>query len=159
MTPIATYTERLIQVRRTFTLFPDQVQVQAHWRFGRDYTHTIQLDSLKPTTRQLYIRYRYFRHALLITTVGLIFAIWPLYPQIPWPLPPYAIAGIVLTLVGLVLFALTYPKILFIRFDPHKKEGSGLDIARSGPDKARFDEFVETVRKQIKTRRNRPRPD
>ncbi|MGE5608733.1 MAG: hypothetical protein ACM359_05745, partial [Bacillota bacterium] len=76
----------------------------------------------------------------------------------PWPLPPYAIAGSIVTLIGLILSAFTYPKILFIRFD--SQEGApGLDIARSGPDKAHFDDFVESVRKQIKKYKNRPRPE
>jgi hypothetical protein len=158
MDPIATYTERLLQVQRTFTLYPDHVQVQAHWRFGRNYTNNIPLDSLKPTTRETYIRYHFFRQALLIATIGLIFAVWPMYPRIPWPLPPYSIAGIIVTLIGLILAAFTYPKILFLRFDSQKK-APGLDIARSGPDKAHFDDFVEAVRKQIKKQKNRPRPE
>lgn len=158
MTPIATYKERLLQVQRTFTLYPDRVEVQAHWRFGRDFTHTIPLNTLKPATRETYIRYRYFRYALLITAIGVIFAAWPMYPTISWPLPAYSIAGIVVAVIGLILFALTYPKILFVRFDSQAGE-PGLDIARSGPDKARFEDFVEAVRKQVKKQKNRPRAE
>jgi len=38
---------------------------------------------------------------------------------------------------------------VFARF-PRRAGGSGLDIARSGPDRERFEEFVKRVQRQIR---------
>ena len=55
---------------------------------------------------------------------------------------------------GLVISAMTYQRVVFARF-PRRAGGGGLDIARSGPDRERFEEFVKRVQRQI---RKQPKP-
>jgi hypothetical protein len=52
-------------------------------------------------------------------------------------------------LAGLALSAVTYPRVMFARF-PRQAGGGGLDIAPSGPDRERFEEFLRLVQRQIR---------
>ena len=146
--PIATYAERLLQVRRVFRLYPDQVVVDAHWLWKGDFRSTIELSSLKRAYKERYVRNRLYKTAVWVAVLGAILAAFPLYPKIPWPLPVITYVGGVIALAGLAVAALAYRKILFVRFDSHDGK-PGLDIARAGPGQAKFGEFVERVRKQI----------
>ena len=149
MDPIATYTERLLQVRRTFTLYDDKVVVDAHWLLRGHFRSTIPLASLTRDVKEHYIRNKLFKTGGLIAAVGVILVAWTVYPRLTWPPPIVTIIGAIIAIVGLVLSALTYPKVLFVHFET--REGKpALDIGRVGPDKARFNEFIMRIRKQIR---------
>jgi len=150
MDPIATYTERLLQVRRVFTLYPDKVVVDAHWLVKGSFRSTILLDSLKPACHEHHLRNKLFRKAALVATIGVVLVAWTVYPRIPSPLPILTIVAGVIAVAALALTAMTRPRILFVHFDT--REGKpGLDIARAGPDKTQFDNFVKLIQKQIRT--------
>ncbi len=146
--PIATYTERLLQVRRVFRMYADRVVVDAHWLLKGDFQSTVLLSSLKRSTKERYIRNRWYKTGVWVAVLGAIVGAYPLYPEIPWPLPVMTYVGGAIALGGLVVSGLTFRKILFVRFDSKDGKG-GLDIACAGPEKAEFEEFVERVRKQI----------
>ena len=46
---------------------------------------------------------------------------------------------------------LSYPKVMFARFMT-KAGKAGLDVARAGPDRAAFQDFVEQMQRQIRRR-------
>ena len=58
MQPLATYSERLLEVRRDFTLHDDRVVVQARWFPNRRFEHVVKLASLKGEFQQITIRYQ-----------------------------------------------------------------------------------------------------
>jgi hypothetical protein len=151
--PIATYRERLVQVRREFSLHADRVVVRARWLSGRTYRNTIPLDRLDPTPTQARIRQRAFRRALPIALLAAAAAVVfsrPGYQAVqPWL--NYGLYGLFI-LFGAVT-AIAWPRVLFIRFNSRQNGQPGLDIARAGPDSRHFEAFVEQVRNQI--RRNR----
>ena len=68
--PIATYSERLLEVRRDFTLYEDRVVVQARWFPNRRFEHVVKLAALKGEFQTITIRYRMFRYAGWILAIG-----------------------------------------------------------------------------------------
>ncbi len=76
MDPLATYSERLLEVRREFFLYPDRVVVKAHWLLKGNFEHTVRLENLKSDYRRLVVRYRVYRYAGWVLAVGsLLFAV------------------------------------------------------------------------------------
>jgi hypothetical protein len=43
---LATHSERLLEVRRDFTLYADRIVVRARWFFTRRFEHVVQLTAL-----------------------------------------------------------------------------------------------------------------
>ncbi len=146
---IATYTERLIQVTRVFTLHPDRVEIRARWLFRGQFETRIPLASLSPEHTTIRIRYKLLKHAILALAAGVgVVALGRHWSQPLAPPSPLIWFGCGLTAAGFLVAALTARKVTFVRF--RRKDGRpGLDIGRSGPQVAEFDEFVRTVRRQI----------
>jgi hypothetical protein len=61
--PLATYSERLVEVRREFTLYDDGVLVKARWFPNQRIEHVVKLDSLKGEYQEITVRYRMYRYA------------------------------------------------------------------------------------------------
>lgn len=150
--PLATYTERLLEVRRVFDLYRDRVVVRAHWLLkNKRIEHTVRLDSLKAAPREVKVRYRMHRYAGWVLAIGALIFAAAYYKAQGGPLGIVGYIGAAVTAVGVMLMAMTYNKrhVTFLRFDPITPPG-GLDIARAGPDVERFDEFIKLLKKQIK---------
>ncbi len=148
--PIATYRERLLQVRRDFMLFPDRIIVEARWLNGRRYRNTIPLHSLNPKPQQTMRRQRIFRRTLTIALLSAATAVVISRPgyEILHPWLAYILYAL-FVFFGIVTLR-AWPKVLFIQFASRQEEKPGLDIARAGPDKRNFDTFIEQIRKQIR---------
>ena len=151
-TPIATYNEHLPQVRREFTLHADRIVVDARWLFGRRHVRTIPFAELTPRTTRLTIRNRLVKRSILIGSLAVAAAVVFARPgyaewmrtlsQVSW-----GVAGICGALAAFA-FRKT-PFVCFLRADGRP----GLDIGRAGPDVARFDDFVEQVRRAIRSQK------
>jgi len=70
MKPIATYTERLLEVRREFVLYEDQVIVRARWLLKGSFENVVKLATLKSEIQELTIRYRVYRYAGWVMAIG-----------------------------------------------------------------------------------------
>ena len=68
--PLATYSERLLEVRRDFTLYRDRVVVQARWFPNRRFEHVVKLDTLTREFQEITIRYRMHRYAGWVLAIG-----------------------------------------------------------------------------------------
>ena len=148
--PLATYSERLLEVRRDFTLYDDRVVVQARWLLNRRFEHVVTLATLKGEFQEITIRYRMYRYAGWLMAIGaLAFAVC--YYNAPnMVLRAVGYVALSVTICGAVFMALTYPhrRIRFARF--HTQAGRvGLDIGSAGNDIAAFEKFVQQVRRQI----------
>jgi hypothetical protein len=153
MEAIATYTERHPQVARTFKLFPDRVEIHAQW-LVKSYDSTVPLASLKPAHREITVRNRHYKTAKMVFGLGLVLIAMAVYNHRPGqPLgSPLMFGGVVIMSAAIALMVRTYGKVVFARFN-NQEDKPGLDIARIGPDKQRFDEFVAQVQKQIRAAR------
>ncbi len=147
--PIATYTESLLQVRRSFVLFPDRVEVRASWLLGKTHTTTVRLSDLTARSTEFYVRNRWMKRALVLGSFAVAAAVVFGRPgQGPWAQRVSLVAWVAAACCGLVL-ARTVRRVRFVRLlRPDGK--AGLDLAQSGPDIARFEEFVAAVRRQIR---------
>lgn len=151
MNPIATYTESLLHVRRQFDLYPDRVTIRAHWRFkGKSYNQTVRLDTLKPETHELRIRYRIHYWAgwvLALASLAMAISVYQTHGRFVGPI---AWAGLAMAVGGALTLAITHRdrRIRFVRFKTEEGR-AGLDIGQAGPQRGQFDEFIRQIRKQI----------
>jgi hypothetical protein len=68
--PLATYSERLLEVRRDFTLYEDRIVVQARWFPQRRFEQVVKLATLKGEFRETTVRYRMYRYAGWLLAIG-----------------------------------------------------------------------------------------
>jgi hypothetical protein len=146
--PMKTYTERLVQVSRTFQLYPDRVVVHAKWLWRKPFETTVLLSSLKPDCGYLHIRYRLFKQGLLVLVIGMAVALLCRQTDGSLLYKVVEAGGWVIASLGFAVAAVTYQRVVFARFPPREGRG-GLDIARSGPDRGEFEAFVKLVQRQI----------
>jgi hypothetical protein len=152
--PIATYVERLLEVRRDFALYPDRVVVRARWLLRGRFESTVQLNTLSGATREIIVRYRMSRYAGWVLAVGAISFAAVYYYAEGGPIGILGYLSLGLAVLGAALTAATYPnrRIRFTRFDAKSGRG-GLDVGCAGNRVEAFDDFVEQVARQIKKSR------
>jgi hypothetical protein len=148
--PLATYSERLLEVRRDFTLYDDRVVVQARWLLRQRFERVVKLDTLKGDFQEITIRYRMYRYAGWLMAIGALAYAACYYNAQDTALRAVGYVALSVTICGAVFMALTYPdrRIRFARF--HTQAGRiGLDVSIAGNDTAAFEKFVQQVRRQI----------
>jgi hypothetical protein len=146
--PIATYTDRLPQVRRSFALYSDRVEVEAVWTLGRAHRNVVRLDDLAPAYTQFYVRNRWGKRAFLIGCLAAATAV--VFGQESYA-PGFHTAAKFLWGIagaGLMLTVMSIRKTRFIRFS--RIDGkAGLDMAAAGSRKGEMQSFADRVKKQI----------
>ncbi len=149
--PIATYNERLLEVRREFALHKDRVVVKARWLLKGKFETTVKLETLSGQTRELTIRYRLFRYAGWVMALAFLAFAMVYYNAKGAPLGAMGYATMGLTVLASGFMAITFPnrRIRFVRFEPKSGRG-GLDIGRAGNSVEAFREFVDKVSRQIR---------
>jgi hypothetical protein len=147
-TPLATYTERLPQVRRVFRLFPDRVEVAAQWTLGRSYRITVKLADLSGQVNTFMVKNRWMPKAVMVGALAVAVALVLNRPGYPDPVRHAALFAWPVAGLAFVLALLCLPRRRFIHF-PRRDGKPGLDICQAGPDRARFEDFVNQVRRCI----------
>jgi hypothetical protein len=149
--PFATYSERLLEVRRDFMLYDDRIVVQARWFLNRRFEHVVKLATLKGEFQEITIRYRVYRYAGWLMAIGALAYAACYYNAQDTSLQTVGYVALSVTICGAMFMALTSPnrRIRFARF--HTQTGRiGLDIGSAGNDIATFEKFVQQVRRQIR---------
>jgi len=147
-TPIATYTERLPQVRRVFQLFPDRVEVAAKWTLGRNHRFVVRLADLSGQISRFHVKNRWFPKGVMIGSIAVGFALVLSRPGYPDLLRRAAVLGWPVAGLAFTVALLSMPRRQFVHF-PRSDGKPGLDICKAGPDQARFEAFVAAVRSGI----------
>jgi hypothetical protein len=146
---LATYTERLPQVRRVFHLYRDRLEIHAKWTIGKTYETTVKLADLTPQVKRFFVRNRWFKRSILIGALAIAAAVVFTrgdYPE--WLRRNAQLCWAVAIGCG-GMACLTYSRQQFACFV--RRDGQpGVDICSAGPDRARFDEFVEQVQNRIR---------
>ncbi len=148
--PLETYVEQLVQVGRVFELYSDRIVISAKWWWGRPFETTVPLASLSPDCGFQLIRYRLFKHSVLAFAIGVALAVLGGRSDGSALQQAAFFGGWLVASAGLVMGAMTYQRVVFARFPRRGGGRGGLDIACSGPDRARFEEFVKRVQRQIR---------
>ena len=144
---IATYSERRINGRRQFSLFPHEILVVGHRFFGASYEVRIPLKSTEPTVSRIFVRSTFFLIGLVLAASNTFICILLKSLLLPWS---FLILFIATGILGLILAGITFKRVEFAQF----RSQAGVvvfDVARSGPERHKFDEFVETLIRQIQT--------
>ena len=146
--PIATYTERLPQVRRVFRLYPDRVEVAAHWTLGRNFSNIVKLGDLSGQINRFTVKNRWFPRGVMIGAIAVAFALVLSREGYPVLLQRLALVGWPVAGIAFVAALLSLPRRQFVHF-PRSDGRPGLDICKAGPDQARFEAFVLEVRNRV----------
>ncbi len=149
--PIATYTERLIEVSRRFSLYKDRVVVKARWLLKGRHEVTVLLNTLSGEQNPITIRYRMFRYAGWVMAIGALCFAMVYYNAKGGPIGILGYLTLSLAALGAAFTATTYPNryIRFTRFMT-KSGRPGLDVGFAGNSADAYKEFVEKVKRQIK---------
>jgi hypothetical protein len=151
MKPIATYTERLIEVSRHFALYDDRVVVVARWLLKGRFETVVMLNTLKTEPRELTIRYRLYRYAGWVLAIGLMILAMYVYNARSGAIGTWGQVALGVAMFGAAGLAATYPnrRIRFVRFDSLTGRG-GLDVGLAGNNLGTFEAFVSQIRRQIR---------
>lgn len=152
--PIATYTERLLEVRRAFALYDDRVVVRAKWLLKGRFEHVVKLSTLSAEIQELTIRYRIYRRAGWVLAVGALGFAASYYSAKGGPLSTLGHIAMGIMILGVMLMAMTYRnrRVAFARFNT-KAGKPGLDIGSAGNRLETYQAFVQQVRKRIQKSR------
>lgn len=147
--PLATYTERLPQVKRVLRLYRDRIEIDAAWTLGKNYQTTVRLEDLTPQVKRFFVRNRWFKRSILIGSMAVAAAVVFTRPDYPEWLRRNALLGWAVASGCAMMAFVTFPNRQFARFS--KRDGRpGLDICSAGPDRARFEEFLEQVQRRVR---------
>lgn len=146
--PLATYREARFDGKRQFDLFDHEIRVRGSVGIGMKIDTTIPLRQLQSRVIRIWVRNQNFKSGLNVFAIGFISAIiliegfsFEFYEFLP------GLAGIV-ALSGLCLMAATAKKVEYARFESDAGVAV-LDVARAGPDREMFDEFIEVLQEKI----------
>jgi hypothetical protein len=147
--PLATYTERLPQVKRVLHLFADRVEIAARWTLGRSYRTTVHLAELTPQFGFQSVRNRWFKRSVMIGSLAAAAAAVFGRDDYPGWIRHNALLGWGIAALCAIVAAISYRRRRFARF--HRRDGRpGLDIFDAGPDRARFEAFLREVQSRIR---------
>jgi len=150
MEPMAVYNEVRFDGKRRFELLSDAIHIDGSVILQSRFDTTIPLKQIAPHLTRLHIRHNLFWVGLLICIVALVACTtlvtgfdFGLSELVPTLLCAIAFSGLALSLA-------TVRKIEFVRFNSDSGVAI-IDIACSGPDRDRFEAFVNQVLEQIRT--------
>ncbi len=144
MHPIASYQERRFDGHRDFVLYSDHLAVKGKQMLGDEFETSIALSTLTPFASRLRTRDRGFWQGIVMTIVaaGLLqsgtLAITSYWGGL----------SAVMVIAGILLSLATARKIEWVQITSHAGVVT-VNIARCGPDKAKFESFVAFFLKQI----------
>lgn len=142
------YRESRIEMSRTFSIEPELVVVEGGAPLGTQFKSTIRFDQLDPRFNVIKTRPKLFFHSLLATGILIIVAIAIANFREASLDDFWFLLGVLLPISTLVIALATCRRTEFAQF----KNQSGfviLDIAKAGPDKAHFDNFVGLIQEHI----------
>lgn len=150
--PLSTYTDRLPQVRRQFSLYADRVEVVATWTLGKTHHNVVKLTDLQQQPKTITIRNRWCKRAITVAMLAAATAIVISRPGYADWMRQAANAVWGVSAAAAVVAVVTFRKSRFARFARHDGK-PGLDIGSAGPEARRSDEFTQAVQKQIRKQR------
>jgi hypothetical protein len=147
--PLATYIERLPQVKRVFRLYKDRVEIDAAWTMGKNYHSVVRLADLRPETRRTTRRNRWFKKAIVIASISVATAV--VFQRGDYsPTVKYIVSfGWPVTGLALVVAFLSFAKRRFVHF-VRKDGAAAMDLCNAGPDAAKFEEFTAEIQRRIR---------
>ena len=146
--PIATYRETCFDGKRVFELFPDRVRIRGSVQLTSEFEISIPLAVLNPNPMRIRMRNKAFWSGLWMLLVAVVLDT-VLVSSFHIPAESFSV-GLIggIGMGGGLLMLATARKVEFITF-ANIAGVHVLDFARSGPDAANLDSFVQLVRTTI----------
>ncbi len=152
--PIEVYREQSLFRTCRFTLFSDRLEMVGRCNFSIDFEHLFRLADLSPDISKVRLRHPWWIAGVIMQAVpySMFFLVqagkrsehgfaWSVVALL-WTI------GIVFEAVSLWLVIAGFPKKEYFFF--RRLNGVGaFDVGRVGPDRARFDEFIASVQRQV----------
>jgi hypothetical protein len=146
--PIATYSETRFPHKRFFTLFGDTIRVNGK-SFNGDFEANIRLTLLNPIPDKQWIRNSGFGAGILLCLVAIFMAF---VNQVALS-KLIEFSSIAVGIAGILLMAWSCRKVEWVRFK-NSSEIVILDLAKSGKQRANFDQFVSRLTDQIRAQKS-----
>jgi hypothetical protein len=150
---LAVYNETRLEGRRRFELLEDGVHVSAQISLGPSIETIVRYDHLEPTISTIRIHHALFWPSFFVIP---LFVAATVYVQGFSKVNSFGfLAGVAIsgTIISVVVAVLTRKRVEYARFV--SRSGIALlDIARSGPDHSRFDQFVAAIQDRIRSARS-----
>lgn len=146
--PIATYREKRVEGSCVYQLFPDRLQIGGNEQLSSKYKSVIPLRNIEPSPTHIWHRNNLFHGGVWMLLAAVVI---DTILVSGFGIPAYNSAvGLVgcIGMGGFVLMLATARKVEFATFSSAAGVAV-LGIARSGPDAAHFDSFVDLVSKHI----------
>jgi hypothetical protein len=124
------------------------VEVAAKWTFGRNFQVVVKLGDLSGQVSRFNVKNRWFPRGVMIGSVAVAFALVLSRSGYPELVRRVAVLGWPLAGLAYAVAVFSLPRRQFVHF-PRANGKPGLDICKAGPDQARFEAFVNEVRKGI----------
>jgi hypothetical protein len=130
-------------------LYRDRIEIHAAWTVGKDYDTVVHTSDLQPQVKRFFVRNRWFKRSIMIGSLAVAAAVVFTRGDYPEWMKRNALLGYVIAAACGMVALMTFSRRQFARFS--RKDGPpGLDICRSGPDAAQFDDFVAQVQQRIR---------
>jgi hypothetical protein len=145
--PLSTYEEATLNRRRTFELHKDRVVIKGKY-FANRFEGVVMLKSIRPEPDRFWLTNRMLVWGILIASCAGVplFISYMLYNEGDQHdiARRWMLAGTAIAVVGVLMCLGGAAKIEMARF--LSPAGIAvLDVIRAGPDRHRFDEFVEQI--------------
>jgi hypothetical protein len=152
--PLTTYSERQIGMKRDFALYADRVIVKGE-NMRLMFETPVMLADLRPTSQKIWKRHWIFRLGLLIIFASIVPLILFVVVRLVNPRDSAAVVflaiGSGLAIVGGTICLSARRRIEWTQYVNQYGTQILLDVARTGPEKDRYDEFIEALDLQILT--------
>jgi hypothetical protein len=149
MEPLDSYRQKNVSGSRLFELFDDRVVVSGYEAFSPRFKRTVPLVILEPTV----IEFRLRSHNDVVGFINLMIGGWGAFSWRSHP-PIYMNPGFWVcgsfAMIGLCLMLTAIRDVDAASFIEASGQRRRLTIARSGPDKGRYQDFVERMASQIR---------
>jgi len=153
MTHLQTYRQATLTGKTNFELYEDKLVVKGSFPMSANFERSFELDKLSPDQTKLKIRPSVTWIAMTtcvltgFAAAQLVFVFDIASTILPGVLGIYCVLALIVAIA-------TWKKVEYAQFCSADYTPL-FSVARSGPDATRFDEFVETIREQIRTSTNK----
>ena len=144
MEPIATYSEKRFSGKRKFQLFKEKLYIQGIISTRGDFELTLDLKDLNPDYSVMRLREKNWLAGLWMVLIPL-FALPVLLSRYKMTIEDFPVViSVVMAVSGAIMILVMSKKVEFYRFS-NSSDIVVLDVARSGSEKEKFDDFIEKL--------------
>lgn len=155
MDPVAKYREARVDGRRTFELYDDVLIIRGYQSWDARFEFRIPLEHMFPVPSTLHHRHKQFWWSTLYLAVAIPLLASGIFTKYEREFTLWNTAGVLMFFGALMALAVVVATFQWVEWKVFRTDGShdSVFIARRGPDKAQFSDFVAKLIHAIEVRR------